>query len=543
MSEKVYRTAIYARLSQEDGDKVESNSIVSQKAICEDYIEKHDDLETVEIYVDDGYTGVNFDRPDFRRLEDDIRMGKIDAIICKDLSRFSRNYIDGGRYLEKIYPAMGIRFIAVNDSYDSLTSDPSSDSFIIPFKNLMNDTYSKDISVKVRTNLNAKRRRGEFVAAFVPYGYKKDSNNKNKLIIDDYAGGIVCRIFSMYKDGMSICQIADRLNEMGVLSPMEYKIAEGIKFSSTFRIGTVAKWSYKAVKRILTNEIYIGVLVQGKRGTPNYKVRKQQLRDKSEWIRVENTHEALIPYEDFVAVQTMIGRDMCTSRINVDDNLYSGFLFCADCGQPMSKKIVPSKGKNYFYYVCTTHRRHEGCSSHCISAKIVEKAVDGAVKAQIANVLDMSGTLEYIENLPASDRVAFNYDAQIAKLEEIIDKYKKMKLRIYEDMTDGVISREEYTDFRNQYCLLIDEKNTSLENLRREKNDMELNGNTERKWITLFRKYKGIDVLTRRVLMALVDKVIIHENHCVEVLFKYRDEFQRLEELIEDNKELISQAR
>ena len=138
MSEKVYRTAIYARLSQEDGDKVESNSIVSQKAICEDYIEKHDDLETVEIYVDDGYTGVNFDRPDFRRLEDDIRMGKIDAIICKDLSRFSRNYIDGGRYLEKIYPAMGIRFIAVNDSYDSLTSDPSSDSFIIPFKNLIN---------------------------------------------------------------------------------------------------------------------------------------------------------------------------------------------------------------------------------------------------------------------------------------------------------------------------------------------------------------------------------------------------------------------
>lgn len=191
MSEKVYRTAIYARLSQDDGDKVESNSIVNQKALCEEYLRKHDDLEAVATYVDDEYSGVSFDRPDFRRLEEDIRAGSIDAIICKDLSRFSRNYIDSGRYLEKIFPAIGIRFIAINDIYDTLTSDPASDSFLIPFKNLINDTYCKDISVKVRTNLNAKRRRGEYVAAYTPYGYKKDPNNKNKLIVDEYAADIV----------------------------------------------------------------------------------------------------------------------------------------------------------------------------------------------------------------------------------------------------------------------------------------------------------------------------------------------------------------
>ena len=197
MSEKVYRTAIYARLSKDDGDKAESNSIVSQKSMCEEYIEKQSDLELVETFVDDGYSGVDFNRPDFRRMEEAVREKRIDAIVCKDLSRFSRNYIEGGRYLEKIFPALGIRFIAINDGYDTLTGDPSSDSFIIPFKNLINDTYCKDISVKIRTNLDVKRRKGEYVGAYAPYGYMKDPKHKNRLIVDEYAGDIVRQIFSM----------------------------------------------------------------------------------------------------------------------------------------------------------------------------------------------------------------------------------------------------------------------------------------------------------------------------------------------------------
>ena len=535
MSEKVYRTAIYARLSQDDGDKAESNSIVNQKALCEEYIRKHDDLEAVATYVDDGYSGVSFDRPDFRRLEEDIRAGSIDAIICKDLSRFSRNYIDSGRYLEKIFPAIGIRFIAINDSYDTLTSDPASDSFLIPFKNLINDTYCKDISVKVRTNLNAKRRRGEYVAAYTPYGYKKDPNNKNKLIVDEYAADIVCQIFSMYKDGMSICKIADRLNEVGVLSPMEYKLSEGVKYGTAFRTGAVAKWSYKAVKRILTNEVYLGVLIQGKRGTPNYKVHKEQMRDESEWIRVENTHEAIVPYDDFMAVKNMIGRDMRTSRINKENNVYSGFFFCADCGQSMTMKIVPSKGKNYFYYVCTTHRRHEGCTSHAISVNEAQTAVTNAVKTQIANVLDLADTVEYIESLPVTKRSSFNYEAQITKLEEEIDRCRKMKLRIYEDFTDGVINKEDYVDFKNQYESIIKDKTISLDKIRQKKDELSLSGSIDRKWVSLFRKYKGIEVLSRRVLMSLVDKVLIYEKHRVEVFFKFRDEYARLEEYVNDS--------
>ena len=285
MPDKVYRTAIYCRLSREDGDKVESNSIASQRAICEDYIARHEDLELVcEPFVDDGYSGVSFNRPQFKKLEEAIRKGALDCIVVKDLSRFSRNYIDGGRYIEKIFPQLGIRFIAINDAYDSLTGDPQSDSFVIPFKNLINDSYCKDISMKIRSSLEVKQKSGEFVGSFAPYGYMKSPENKNQLIVDEAVSEYVQMIFSMYKDGFSIGRIAKRLNQMGVLSPMEYKHSAGVKFDTVFKTGDTAKWTYKAVQRILTNEVYIGVLAQGKRGTPNYKVRVVKSKDESEWV-------------------------------------------------------------------------------------------------------------------------------------------------------------------------------------------------------------------------------------------------------------------
>lgn len=542
MSERVYRTAIYARLSKDDGDKAESNSIVSQRAMCEEYISKHSDLELVETFVDDGYSGVDFNRPDFRRMEEAVREKRIDAIVCKDLSRFSRNYIEGGRYLEKIFPALGIRFIAINDSYDTLTGDPSSDSFIIPFKNLINDTYCKDISVKIRTNLDVKRRRGEYVGAYAPYGYRKDPQDKNKLIVDEYAGDIVRQIFSLYKDGVSICRIADHLNELGVLSPMEYKISEGLHYDTAFRTGSAAKWSYKAVKRILTNEVYIGILAQGKRGTPNYKVHTVQPKEESDWIRVEDAHEALITYDDFMSVRMMLGRDMRSTGADTEDNLFSGFLYCADCGQPMIRKVVPGGKKRYYYYVCSSHKRHEGCTAHSVSVKEVENAVTNAVKDHVSDVLDLTESLEYIKRLPSANRAVFNYEAQITKLEEEIDRCRKMKLRIYEDLSDGVITKKEYADFRSQYNSMLEDKGASLERVKRERKDAEISGDTERAWVTLFRQYESVDELTRRVLMAMVDKVFIHEDHVVEVSFKYGDEFRRTREFVRKNADLLPQA-
>ena len=463
MLQTTYRTAIYARLSKDDGENGESNSIAGQKALCEEYVTKHHDLKLVEIFVDDGYSGVTFDRPAFRQMEVALKTGKVNTVLCKDLSRFSRNYIEGGRYLEKIFPLLGVRFIAINDGYDTLTDNPRSNTFLIPFKNLINDTYCKDISMKIRTNLDVKRRKGEYVGSHAPYGYKKDPQNKNRLIVDETAGEVVRQIFSNYKDGMSVGQIADRLNNLGIPSPMEYKIASGVHYETGFKTGETAKWSYNAVRRILTNEVYIGILAQGKRGTPNYKVHVVQERDESEWIRVEDAHEALVTYDDFMSVKNMLGRDARATGADTEPNPFSGFLFCGDCGQPMIRKTVPAKNKKYYYFVCSTHRRHEGCTAHNISVAELERIVKNAIATHIKSVLDLSRTLEYIEKLPTANRLIFNYEAQMTSLEEEIEHLHKMKLKIYEDLTSGLLDKEEYGEFRQQYRAQIEEKNIALE--------------------------------------------------------------------------------
>lgn len=539
MSEKVFRTAIYTRLSKEDGDKVESNSIGSQRSLCEDYIKKHKDLELVATFADDGYSGTNFDRPDFKKMMDLAKVGKIDAIICKDLSRCSRNYSEGGKLLQQTLPKLGIRFIAINDQYDSFNGNPQSDSFIIPFKNLINDTYAKDISVKIRTNLDVKRRKGEYVGAYTPYGYIKDPDNKNHLIVDEYAAGIVVQIFSMYKDGLSICRITDRLNELGVLSPMEYKKSCGIKFDTVFRANETAKWSYNAVHRVLTNEMYLGMTVQGKKSSPNYKVHEMKDIDEAEWIRVEDTHEAIITDDDFMAVKTMLGRDMRSASDSSDANVFSGFVFCGDCKQPMVRKVVPAGNKKYYYYVCSSNKRKEGCSTHSISVKELESTVFNAIRDYIDYVLDMEDALSYINSLPSVDRTVFNYEAQIVKIQEEIERYQKMKLRLYEDLSDGVISKKECMDFRNQYTRLIEDRESALERVKKESRDAKTAGNSERAWVAMFREYENIEEVDRRVLMALVDRIYVFENHKVEVVFRFRDEFLAQQVYIDQFKEII----
>lgn len=533
MPNKVYRAAIYCRLSREDGDKVESNSIASQKAICEDFIARHEDIELAcEPFIDDGYSGVSFNRPHFKKLEDAIRKGRIDCIVVKDLSRFSRNYIDAGRYLEKLFPQLGVRFIAVNDAYDSLTGDPQSDSFVIPFKNLINDSYCKDISMKIRSSLEVKQKNGEFVGAFAPYGYMKSPDNKNQLIVDEAVSEYVQMIFAMYKDGISIGRIAARLNQMGVLSPMEYKHSAGVKYDTVFKTGDTAKWTYKAVQRILTNEVYIGVLAQGKRGTPNYKVRVVQSKDEAEWVKVENAHEALVSYEDFMAVKAMMKRDMRCAPDQDEAYLFSGFLFCGDCQQSMIRKTVPSKTKKYIYYVCSTNKHSRSCSPHSISAKEVEEKVFTAIRDQIELVVNLEKALELIERLPSQSRKAFNYEAQITKLEEEIKRYQKLKLRLYEDLSDGIIDKSEYFDFRNSYTRIIEEKQEALLRVQKEMKQTVTTGTTERNWVTLFKQYENIEELNRRVLMALVDRILIHENHVIEIVFKYKDEYQQTLEYV-----------
>ena len=256
---KVWNATLYLRLSRDDGDKEESNSITGQRELLRDFIRTRPELREYAVRIDDGFTGSNFERPSFKKMLEDVKAGRTNCIIVKDLSRFGRNYLDAGEYIEKIFPFLGVRFIAVNDNYDSLGGKNASDELIIPFKNLINEAYCRDISVKVRTQLEVKRKSGQYIGAFAVYGYLKDEANKNHLIVDEYAADIVRDIFSWKLEGMSPQDIASRLNHNGVLSPMEYKKSLGMKFATSFKANPQAVWSANAVLRILKNPVYTGI--------------------------------------------------------------------------------------------------------------------------------------------------------------------------------------------------------------------------------------------------------------------------------------------
>ena len=283
-----YNCATYLRLSRSDGDQQESNSIKNQRALLNDYMGKHPELHKFDEYVDDGYSGTNFERPDFKRMMQDIEKRNVNCIIVKDLSRFGRNYIETGRYLERIFPFMGVRFIAINDHYDSAEENDDKGRILIPFNNLINDTYCRDISLRVRSHLDVKRKEGQFIGSFAGYGYRKDPKDKNHLIIDEYAAGIVQEIFKSKLNGMSSQRIASHLNELGVLPPNEYKRANGFNYTCGFQAGLNQKWTVVSVNRILKNESYTGTLIQGKRRKINYKVKKSHDVGSENWIRVED---------------------------------------------------------------------------------------------------------------------------------------------------------------------------------------------------------------------------------------------------------------
>ncbi|MFI3175710.1 MAG: recombinase family protein [Bacillota bacterium] len=359
----------------------------------------------------------------------------------------------------------------------------------------------------------------------------KDPNNKHQLVVDENVRDNVKMIFSLYKDGLSIQKIANRLNEIGVLSPLEYKQSIGLNYDTVFKTSEVAKWDYKAIQRVLTNEVYIGVLAQGKQGTPNYKVKVMKQKDESEWIKVENAHEPIISYEDFHNIKEMMKRDVrsLSSTDDGSENVLSGFLFCGDCGATMIRKTIPSKNKKYIYQVCGNNKNTKACSSHSIATAKLEDIVLGAIHRQIAIVGEIEKALELIDELPYKQEKSFNYEKQIALIEDEIEKYKKIKVRLYEDLTDETISSSDYKEFKLLYTAKIEEKEKAIVRLKKEAGRVVDLYEETKSWVMIFKKYENIEQLSRRVLMSLVHAVKIYENHKVEVVFKYNDEYQRIQ--------------
>ena len=529
-----YQAAVYLRLSREDGDagdgmKLVSNSISNQKALIMDYLESHTEIEVYSVYADDGYSGVSFERPNFQRMLDDIRKGVVNCVIVKDLSRFGRNYIEAGRYIEKVFPMLGVRFIAITDNYDSLDAQGGyGGDMLVPFKNLINDAYCRDISVKIRSHLEMKRKKGEYIGAFAVYGYLKDEHNKNQLVIDSYAAGVVRDIFTMKLCGHNQQAIADKLNADGILSPIEYKKSIGIKLETSFKKGTEAKWCYNSVTRILKNRIYTGILLQGKQTTPNYKIKTRVMKPEGEWVKVEDTHEPVISAKDFALVQELLKQD---TRISPEqETLYplAGLLYCGGCGSPMVRKTIPAGGKKYVYYVCSGNKKDKtSCSPHRIPEAELTETVLCLLQMHIEKVLTLEKAMEAIEKAPEMRADVSKHKERIQKKRMELEKSEKRKLNLYEDLKDGIITKKEYSQLKTEYDRRIAEAEASIRSSEKEVEMLLGSKSTLHEWIGEFREYRNIQRLERNAAVAMIKKVSIHSADRIEVIYNFDDEFAR----------------
>lgn len=413
----IYNAAIYCRLSREDEGSSQSESIKNQIEYLKKYVFERG-WNISGIYADDGYTGLNFDRPEFLNMIHDIEKGKINVVITKDLSRLGRDYIQTGHYLEKFFPENKIRFIAVNDAIDTIEDNMGND--MSPFKAVINDFYAKDISKKVKSTFKSKAEAGKFIGAFAPYGYKKHSADKNKLIIDKVAACVVKRIFKEYLSGNGLSHIANMLNSEGIFSPSAYK---SIHFASNTNVNTVNKlWGHCTVKNILTNPTYAGNMAQHKYKKVNYKSKKLIALDKSNWIIVNNTHAPIINFEDFEAVQTIMRRKSAPNfHTKRTPNLFSGFAFCAECGQYMTFSKTP---KGIKYLICSTYKRFT--SKYCTRHAIRLDSLEWAVSRDILSIISHCINTPDLSSFPNS---ALTYDI-IEQFIEKIDVFENSQIII-----------------------------------------------------------------------------------------------------------------
>lgn len=523
---KIWDATLYTRLSREDGDKEESNSITGQRELLRAYVKAHPDLREYTVRVDDGWSGSTFERPAFQQMIEDVKAGRTNCIIVKDLSRFGRNYLDAGEYIEKIFPFLGVRFIAVNDNYDSLGEKKASDDLIIPFKNLINEAYCRDISVKIRTQLEIKRKSGQFIGAFAVYGYMKDPDRKNVLMVDEYAADVVRDIFQWKIDGISPQDIAARLNDSGILSPLEYKKSQGMQFSTPFKGSKKALWSAANIIRVLKNPIYTGVLTQGKETTPSYKVHKRIAKPENEWTVVENNHEAIISQSDFDTVQKVLSLDTRRGANGDAVALFSGMIFCGECGASMVRKTVNASGKKYVYYICSAHKQDKSCSPHRIRDKDLEDIVLTALQGYIQQVIDLDDLLRMTDTAPLRTAEAQKIQRQLDMKKAELERTNRLLMSLYENLTDNIITRDEYARMKKNYADRAEEIEKQMNFLQDSITGIRDRHDNDCSWIEQFRQRANITALDRSVVVSLIDKIVVSADRCVTIVYRWQDEYE-----------------
>ncbi len=540
-----YRAAVYLRLSDEDREDMEQNSIGNQKKIALNYLKSHSDISLVEIYADNGFSGMSYDRPDFFRMKGDIEQGKVNCVIVKDISRFGREFILTGEYVEKFFPEHGVRLICINDGYDSIDENSDVSALIMPFKMIMNDNYSRDISKKIRTSIAAKINAGEFLPASgsVPYGYIRNPDEKT-YDIDEESGDIVREIFMMRALGMSFSSIARTLNEKNIPSPGKLRLIRGLTTAEKYRD---ALWIRGTVRKITCDRVYIGERIHGKLKSDKIKGKKER-RDENEWMVVENAHPSIVPRELFEKVQD-VNRDELEKRSQFKTRtdpgadhreLLRGKIFCADCGRDMTgmKRCakVGTQTPSGIYYDCREYKYSSGmrCGCHYISQETVMKVLTELLNSQVALSVDVEKLAYQLERIP---KVKGHNDLLKQKLATVSSKKRNIESKIEQlivDLTERIIDREEYEYIKGHYEIQLDglrtEENRILSDLDKVRS---LTAETER-WVKAVKKYHRLPEIDRPLLDILVDKIMVHSDRSIEIILNYADPFRPITDYLSE---------
>ncbi len=532
-----FSVGIYIRLSKEDSGKNNQNTVENQKKLLEDYVKDKSDMKVYEVYIDNGFSGTNFERPAFQKMMEDAKRGRINCIIVKDLSRFGRSYLETGNYLEKIFPFLKIRFISVTDHFDTFTASSEngralSNGIEIPLKNIINEVYAKDISRKVGSAIEIKKKEGRYGGGVAPYGYVKSKVDKGRYEVDEEAAKVVRYIYELRSHGYGYCSIVKILNEKGVKSPSAYRYEKGVVKNERMQ-GKL--WKIYAIEDMLRDEVYLGNMVRGKTHSAMHKGEKRHPVPRSEWFIVEGTHEPIISKELFDAVQAVNAMKTQEHRDKLEkatehpkrENLFKGKIFCGDCGITMG---YTSNNQNSMSYYCTNYKENGvmGCVKKRISAKKLEKVILEAIQAHLQMFMESKEAIQSKNRDVEAGKKRELLEQEIAELEKKEMQYRQKISSIYLDYKDKLLTVQEYFMLKEKYQTILSELEADCKGKEQFLNEMqeEYGENMELTHVT--ERYAGQMKVSKEMVDSLIERVEVYAKGRIHIVFRFADEYQRV---------------
>lgn len=514
--QQLYKAALYCRLSVDDGNFGGSVSIETQKILLEQYCKDHK-ITDYKFYCDDGCSGTNFDRPSFKKMLSDIDEGKINLVIVKDLSRFGRNYVEAGMYVQR-FTDSNIRFIAADDNYDSLVN---SDDLLFPIKNVVNEMYARDVSKKTKAAKKAKARDGQFIGSKAPFGYKIDPNDRHHLIVDEPAAQVVKRIFRLASEGVGYNKMAKIFREEKVLTPIAYFNLNNPDYFKSDYWRKEFDWHVTSIRAILNNEVYLGKLVYGKQRNKSMKSKEKVRNPKEDWIVVENCHEPIITQELWDTVHKILNAKHRPAKAG-EVQMFAGLLYCSDCGHCLTYSQKQRKDGSYHgAYSCWMYKTHgkEYCASHYITFDTIYELVLIDIQRNLFQYRKNTDKFKSIlsrkyqsDSQKQAEQITLEYEQKQKRCEEL----DKIISRLYEDNVLGRIGDERYESMSQSYELEQVEIKKALPILKSKIEELKRQSDCADNFINVIKKYTIIDKLDAAILNELIDKIVVHHKEQAE---------------------------